>query len=119
MQRIDSLLTQGALQKTWLDDLSISYGQYVETISVVSSLAAVDAFYNALGITRRALPAPAAGEPSKCEPQGVSISIAWVSKIDLNHIGDAEKDLYRDGRLPSNVGLALTLVPDALRLWRV
>lgn len=77
---------------------------YVELVSVVVTTVAADAFCEAMGIQREALPEPEAGEPTRIRPDGMGDIGAWVpvQVVDWNR---------------ANVARALSLVPEGVRTF--
>jgi hypothetical protein len=109
----------GRLKKSWYDDLvngGLTDAQYVEILSVVVVIVAVDEFHHALGLPLEPLPQPEPGQPSGYRPPGAKAAGAWVPMILLDGAIDQEADLYGGGKQIVNVVSALSLVPDAVRM---
>lgn len=64
----------------WADD-GLDPFAYVELVSVVSRLAAIDVTAFGLGFDERPLPAPLGGEPSRERPVDAVVSDGWVPTI--------------------------------------
>jgi alkylhydroperoxidase family enzyme len=88
--------------------------EYVEIVSVIAHVTALDTFAHALGLPRRRLPAPRDGEPSRYRPREAHHSDAWVPTLAWGKAAPPELDLVSGGPL-SNIRRALTLVPDEVR----
>ncbi|MEM7080499.1 MAG: alkylhydroperoxidase-related (seleno)protein [Pseudomonadota bacterium] len=109
-----SRLTQSWLQEaTSGHDLSIE--QYVEIISVVTTVMSIDTFHQVLGFDLEPLPNPGHGLPSRYIPNGLEHNKAWVPII--KYLDQPETDLWAS-RQVTNIMRALSLVPDAVRLLK-
>jgi hypothetical protein len=109
----------GRLKKSWYDDLlkhGLTDAQYVEILSVVAVVLAVDELHHALGLPMEPLPEPVPGDPSNYRPPGAKPAGAWVPMISFEGAIDAEADIYGGGSRIVNVVSALSLIPDAIRL---
>ncbi|MBI05159.1 MAG: hypothetical protein CMI96_05015 [Pelagibacteraceae bacterium] len=103
----------GRLTQKWYQDRlesGLSAEKYVEILGVTCSTIAVDTFADAAGLSRRALPAPNPGQPSRIRPPLASQGAAWVPWISpddgqLTGIADFAPEA-------SNVRRAMSLVPD-------
>ena len=91
---------------------------YVELVGIVVAMFSIDEFHRALGLGLEPLPIPVSGEPSHYEPEVLSDDIGFVPTVPPQGAIGAEADLWSDGRT-ANVVRVLTLVPDALRDWRM
>jgi hypothetical protein len=79
-------------------------GRYVELVAVVATVVMLDAFAEAVGVDPAPLPQPRPGEPSQQLPTGLGDIGAYVPALDP---------------FPgANVARALSLVPEANRLFR-
>lgn len=106
----------GRLTQSWYRNMiasRIDETEYVEIVSVVAHVMAVDTFARGLGVGRRPLPSARAGEPSRYRPAEARQTDAWVPTIGWGQAGPKEADLV-SGPL-SNIRRALTLVPDEAR----
>jgi hypothetical protein len=109
----------GRLKKSWYDDLldhGLTDAQYVEILSVVAVILAVDEFHHALDLPLEPLPEPQPGEPSRYRPPGAKPAGAWVPMISYAGAVGPEADIYGGGSRIVNVVSALSLIPDAIRL---
>jgi alkylhydroperoxidase family enzyme len=106
----------GRLVQSWYRS-TISAGieetQYVEMVSVIAHVVALDTFALALGVERRALSVPQPGAPSRYRPGKVRHTDAWVPTLGWGDADPEEADLV-SGPV-SNIRRALTLVPDEAR----
>ncbi len=91
---------------------------YVELVGIVVAMFSIDEFHRGLGIPLEPLPIPDSGEPSHYQPEILSDDIGFVPTVPPQGAIGAEADLWSDGRT-ANVVRALTLVPNALRDWRM
>jgi hypothetical protein len=105
---VDTLtLDAGAIDRPWATAAiaELGDGRYVELVAVVATIVMVDVFAEAVGAERRPLPQPTDGEPSRARPGGLGDIGAHVPVLDP---------------FPAaNVARALSLVPEANRLFRV
>jgi hypothetical protein len=104
-------LTQGWYRRTI--GRHISDGEYVELVSVVAHLTAIDTFARGLGYDLWPLPAAQSGAPSRYRPAEARGNGAWVPTIAWEEHGPGEADFFQG--FPSNIKMALTLVPDEAR----
>lgn len=91
---------------------------YVELVGIVVAMFSIDEFHRGLGLPLEPLPAPEPGQPTHYQPEMLSEDIGFVPTVPPQGAIGAETDLWSDGRT-ANVVRALTLVPDALRDWRM
>ena len=106
----------GRLTRAWYKKViasGVEETEYVEIVSVIAHLTALDTFARALGIPRQPLPAPREGKPSGYRPAQARLTDAWVPTISWGDGGANEADLVTGA--PSNIRRALTLVPDEAR----
>ena len=99
-------LDAGSIDRAWASDAiaTIGDGHYVELIAVVATVVMVDVFAEAVGSAPEPLPSPIDGAPSRERPDGLGDIGAHVPALDP---------------FPAaNVARALSLVPDANRLFR-
>lgn len=103
----------GRLKRSWLNDMlghGIAEEAYVEAVSVVATITALDTFDHALGRPQRALPAPRPGAPSRKRPHGAKPGLAWVSTVTPEDMTADEPNPYCvHGE--KNIHRALSLVP--------
>jgi len=106
----------GRLTESWYRKIiasGIAESEYVEMVSVIAHVVAIDTFARALGVELRPLPSPKAGSPSRYRPAEVRKTDAWVPTLSWGQAGTKEADLV-SGPV-SNIRRALTLVPDEAR----
>lgn len=106
----------GRLTQSWYKKMiagGLSEGQYVETISVIAHVTAIDTFARGLGAPKWPLPAPKGGEPLRYRPAEARVTDAWVPTIVWGEAGPNEADYFVG--TGSNIRRALTLVPDEAR----
>jgi alkylhydroperoxidase family enzyme len=120
VEAVHRLTTDSArLKKSWYDGLleeGLSDAEYVEVVAIVTLLVAVDEFHHALGLPLEPLPDPIPGEPSRYRPPGATAPGAWVPMVGAEGATGAEADLYADAARSAHVLMALSLVPDAVRV---
>jgi hypothetical protein len=86
--------------------------QYVEIVSVVAHIIAVDTMARGLGLDASALPDPEPGAPSRYRPKGATRGEAWVPWLEPAVATNAEIGIYPSDRPPANIMKAMSLVPD-------
>jgi hypothetical protein len=107
----------GRLTKGWCEKMlgtGIDEGDYVEIVSIVAHVTAIDMFAHTLGLDPQPLPEAVAGEPTHYRPAEARLSDCWVANIPFGEHGPDEEDFCGGGRR-SNIRRALTLVPDEAR----
>ena len=115
----------GRLGETWYRDLlaaGLSDTRYVELVSVLAVVVAIDTFRTALGLDPWPLPPPVAGEPARRRPAGAKPGVAWMPTLAPDDRAADDPDLYGDDpgprrRTGANVHQALSLVPSAMIHW--
>ena len=115
----------GRLGETWfvrLRDAGLDEAAYVELVSVVAVVTAVDTFRRAAGLEAWALPGPAPGIPTRRRPRGARPGLAWVATLAPEDVTPDDPDLYREhpgprARYGANIHRALSLVPDSMIHW--
>lgn len=113
-------LGAGWYERLQADGLSDSY--YVELLSIVAIVVAIDTFRAASGLPIQPFPVPIAGEPARRRPVGVKPGLAWMPTLAPEDRSPEDPDLYRDNPGPrerggGNVHRALSLVPGAMIHW--
>jgi hypothetical protein len=93
----------------------IAEEHYVETVSVVAHVVAVDTFARAIGTAPLPLPEPVDGNATRRRPRGAKKAAAWVAWIEPEDLTDDEAAIYPRGRPPANIHRAMSLVPDEVR----
>ena len=99
-------LDAGTIDRAWASETiaAIGDGHYVELIAVVATVVMVDVFAESIGSAPEPLPTAVDGQPSRERPDGIGDIGAHVPALDP---------------FPAaNVARALSLVPDANRLFR-
>ena len=107
------------LTPAWLEQNvseGVSKEAYVEALSVVVSILAIDAFHNTLGFELEVLPAAKSGEPSGYRPPVATLQGAWVPMLSLKDVTKDDADIYEGMPRTANVIAAMSIVPDAVRL---
>lgn len=95
---------------------------YVELLSVVVTVVAIDTFHRAAGLPLPALPTARAGEPARRRPAGAKPGLAWMPTLAPEDRAPEDPDLYLDHPGPrqrggGNVHRALSLVPNSMIHW--
>ena len=106
----------GRLTHSWYNKTiasGLSETEYVEIVSVIAHVTAIDTFARGLGIPTQPFPIPQPGNPSRYRPAEAHVTDAWVPTIAWNEAGPNEADLFVGSA--SNIRRALTLVPDEAR----
>jgi len=96
--------------------------QYVELISVVAVVVAIDTSRYAAALEPWDLPVPQNGSPTFRRPVGAKPGLAWVATMAPEDRTESDPDLYGDEPGPrrrsgANIHRALSLVPDAMLHW--
>ena len=74
----------GRLSERWFRDViaaGLSEEEYVETVSIVAHVVAIDTMARGMGFEPIALPPPQPGQPSQYRPGGAKRGDAWVPWI--------------------------------------
>jgi hypothetical protein len=106
----------GRLTHSWYQQMlatGIAETEYVEIVSVIGHVIAIDTFARGLGIPVRPLPTPHSGAPSRYRPVEARQNEAWAPNIAWDEHGPNEADYFVGP--PANIRRALTLVPDEAR----
>lgn len=103
-------------------DQGLGEEDYVELLSVVVTVVAVDTFDRAAGAPLRALPPVRAGHPTRHRPRGARPGLAWMATLAPEDRAPEDPDLYREHPGPrerggGNVHRALSLVPRSMIDW--
>ena len=115
----------GRLGETWflrLRAAGIAEEPYVELVSVVAVVTAVDTFRRAAGLAPWPLPTPLPGMPTRRRPRGARAGLAWVATLAPEDVAPDDPDLYGEhpgprARYGANIHRALSLVPDSMIHW--
>lgn len=108
----------GRITEKWVGAVSTGdYGEpaldetlYVEIVSVVAIVTALDTFNLALGLPRRALPEAVDGAQTKRRPSGARKNLAWVSTLAPEDVSPEDPNPY-PVHGDKNIHRALSLVP--------
>ena len=106
------------LSERWFRDVmaaGLGEGQYVEIVSIVAHVVAIDTMARGLGRDPPPLPEAKPGLPSRRRPAGAEPGDAWVAWLEPTDVGGAEAGLYPAGPPPANIRKAMSLVPDEAR----
>ena len=104
------------LTRGWFDrtvGAHIEDGAYVELVSIVAHVTAIDTFARCIGSDVWPLPTPQSGSPTRYRPNEARLHDAWVPTVAWHERGPREADFFQG--LPANIKMALTLVPDEAR----
>jgi hypothetical protein len=108
----------GRLGEGWYRNViarGLSEEQYVEIVSVVAHIVAIDTMARGLGLDAPALPDPEPGAPSRCRPKGAKRGEAWVPWLEPADATGDEAAIFPSDRPPANIMKAMSLVPDEVR----
>lgn len=108
----------GRLSERWFRGViaaGITEEQYVETVSVVAHVVAIDTMARGLGFEPLPLPQAEPGVPSQYRPAGAKPGGAWLPWLEPADLSQAESGLYPAGRPAANIMKAMSLVPDEVR----
>lgn len=108
----------GRLSEGWYRSViarGLSAEQYVEIVSVVAHVVAIDTMAHGLGLDPLPLPDPEPGAPTRRRPAGARPGGAWVPWLEPADATDAEMGIYPSDRPPANIMKAMSLVPDEVR----
>ena len=112
------------LTGTWVRAISAAAGPapsavglgeeaYVEIVSIVAIVIALDTFDAALGRPPRPLPTPVPGVPSRRRPAGAKRNLAWVATMAPEDVTPGDPNPY-PLHSDKNIHRALSLVPQAV-----
>jgi len=117
VEAVHRLVTDASrIGEAWVRGMAdgpLGEGAYVEIVSVVSIVSALDTFDHALGRTPRALPEAGDGPPSRRRPAGARRALAWVATLAPEDVAPGDPNpfpLHGD----KNIHRALSLVPQAV-----
>ncbi len=114
IEAIHRLTTDASrISERWVRQMSdgpLGEERYVEIVSLVAIVTALDTFDQALGRPLRPLPSPLAGKPTRVRPEGAKRDLAWVATLAPEDVGPNDPDpftLHGD----KNIHRAISLVP--------
>ena len=105
----------GRLSERWYRGIiagGLGEERYVETISIVALIVAIDTMARGLGRDPQPLPTPQTGAPSGYRPRGAKPGPAWVPWVEPDDAADGELGHYPSDRPAANIMKALSLVPE-------
>ena len=108
----------GRLSERWFRDVvntGLREEEYVETVSIVAHVVAIDTMARGIGFEPLPLPQPRPGQPSQYRPGGAQRGDAWVPWIEPPDLSEVEAGIYPVGRPAANIMKAMSLVPDEVR----
>ena len=108
----------GRLNERWFRSIivgGLSEEQYVETVSVVAHVVAIDTMAHGLGFDPLPLPQPEPGNPSQNRPTAAKLGGAWVPWLEPADLAEQEAGIYPAGRPAANIMKAMSLVPDEVK----
>ncbi len=111
---------QNRITQAYVDqnvEAGLSKEQYVELAGVVVMMVSIDEFHKGIGVPLEPLPEPVAGEPDGYLPPNLTEDTGFVPMLTRDGAVGKEADLWAERT--ANVMRALTLVPDALRDWKM
>lgn len=106
-------ITEQWLGALWAGDYgapTLDESGYVEIVSIVAIVVALDTFDLALGRPRRALPGAMDGDPTRQWPSGAKKNLAWVSTLAPEDVSAQDPNPY-PVHGEKNIHRALSLVP--------
>jgi hypothetical protein len=108
----------GRLSERWFRDVvatGLSEEEYVETVSIVAHVVAIDTMTRGIGFEPLPMPQPRPGQASRYRPSGAKRGDAWVPWIEPPDLSEVEAGIYPVGRPAANIMKAMSLVPDEVR----
>ena len=106
----------GRLTERWFQGLvddGLDDVGYVEIVSVVAIVSAIDTFDRAMGLPQRPLPEPQPGAPTRHRPEGAKPGMGWLDTLAPDGATENDPDPFvRFGAY--NIQRAMSLVPDAV-----
>ena len=115
----------GRIGEAWflrLRDAGLSEEAYVELVSVVAVVTAIDTFRRAAGLPLWDMPPAHPGEPARRRPSGARAGLGFVATLAPDDRAAEDPDLYGDEPGPrrrpgANIQRALSLVPKSMIHW--
>ena len=108
----------GRLSERWFRGVlaaGLTEEQYVETVSIVAHVVAIDTMGRGLDFDLLPLPPPQPGTPLQYRPPGARPGCGWMPWLEPADLSESENDLYPTGRPAANIMKAMSLVPDEVR----
>jgi len=108
----------GRLSESWFRGViaaGLGEEEYVEAVSIVAHVVAIDTMARGVGLDLLPLPQPEPGVPSRYRPPGAKMGGAWVPWLEPADLSESESGLYPAGRPAANIMKAMSLVPDEVR----
>jgi len=101
----------GRLGEPWYREViarGLTAAQYVEIVSVVAHVVAIDTMARGLGLEALRLPDPKPGSPSHYRPEVAKLSGAWVPLVAHQYLpGDVMREFSREYRAISHAQIEL------------
>jgi hypothetical protein len=114
VEAIHRLTTDAArVTQAWVRqtaDGSLGEERYVEILSIVAIVTALDTFDHAISRPVRDLPTPCPGEPTRHRPTGAKRNLAWISTLAPEDVAPGDPNPY-PVHGDKNIHRALSLVP--------
>jgi len=111
VEAIHRLVTDaGRITERWIHSLDLDERYYVEMIGVIAVLTGLDTFDRAVGQSRRTLPTPIFGDPTRHKPPGAKKNLAWVATLPPENVTKKDPNPYPIHG-DKNIHRALSLVP--------
>ena len=108
--RTDHTRISASWLRTSIIDEAVTDTEYVEIVSLVALVTALDTFTAVLDLPSEELPPPQPGEPSRQRPECAHSDIAWIPTIAPEDASGSEADIYA-GQTGAHIHRALSLVP--------
>ena len=108
----------GRLGESWYRNViarGLSAEQYVEIVSVVAHVIAIDTMARGLGLGPWPMPDPQPGLPTRRRPVRARSGGAWVPWLEPADASGDEAAIYPNDRPPANIMKAMSLVPGEVR----
>ena len=117
VEAVHRLVTDASrITEAWVRNMSdgpLGEEGYVEIVSLVAIVAALDTFDRALGRAPSTLPAAMDGSPARHRPAGAKRNLAWIATVAPEDMGPGDPNPY-PLHGDKNIHRALSLVPQAV-----
>jgi hypothetical protein len=117
VEAVHRLVTDASrITEAWVRDMAdgqLGEAGYIEIVSVVATVTALDTFDHALGRPPRALAAAVDGSPTRRRPAGAKRNLAWVATLAPEDVASGDPNPY-PVHGDKNIHRALSLVPQAV-----